>query len=159
MKTDDDFENLLTPDGNVASERCPICRRLNSPGACDHCQHFYGSFWDGEIIWSNGFENFEKAWNGLVDALCELDQNKWSLEKVQQLTATSPEQIELLARGWLEESGSPVLVDFIPFDSGPPVITGGMLSGEGYCLYLDDFSRVDSLIEEVRDMTQRVRRI
>ena len=26
-------------------EHCPVCNRINCPGAMDHCQHYFGSFW------------------------------------------------------------------------------------------------------------------
>jgi hypothetical protein len=29
-------------------EHCPVCNRINCPGAMDHCQHCFGSFWDGQ---------------------------------------------------------------------------------------------------------------
>jgi len=151
MTTDKNSEKL-TPEGNIATERCPICDRLNSPGACDHCRHFFGSYWDGDVINSAGFEAFDTVWSELTSIFCDLQAEDWDFEDVRGLG-----RIEVLSLAWEEASSSSALVELIAFDEGPRIVTDGMLSGEGCSLYLDDFSEVVSLLEEIRNITQRLR--
>jgi hypothetical protein len=68
-----DLSEQLTTEGNVAVERCPFCGRLNNPGACDTCEHYFGSYWDGEIIWSEIFGQFEREWSRLGFVAEELE--------------------------------------------------------------------------------------
>jgi hypothetical protein len=146
---------LLTPDGNEAVERCPICKRLNSPGACDTCVHFFGSCWDGDIIWSDQFEEFSTEWTELGELVEELAQSLGkSWKKLIQLTNTRISTSKLKALDPSDCSASSALVELVDFDSGPRIVTDGMLSGEGKSLYLKNVDVIPQTISEIRSIRQ-----
>ena len=142
---------LLTPEGNEAQERCPICERPKSPGACDHCEHFFGSYWDGEIIWSERFEAFDSIWSKLIDVIHEIDETapafREQIEKMPAMPANISSVLELAVK---EVSSSGALTEIVAFDYGPTIETDGMLSGSGYSLYLEVPELIDDAIEKVR---------
>lgn len=146
---------LLTPDGNEAVERCPICKRLNSPGACDTCAHFFGSYWDGEIIWSNQFEEFSHEWEALGALVEEVTQSlgkSWT--ELVKLTKTGISTAKLNALDPSDCSASSALMELVDFDSGPVIVTDGMLSGEGKSLYLKNVDVIPQTISEIRSIRQ-----
>jgi hypothetical protein len=145
----------LTPDGNEAVERCPICNRLNSPGACDTCVHFFGSFWDGEIIWSNQFEEFSTEWTALGELVEELTQSPGkSWTELVKLTKTGISTPKLNALDPSDCSASNALMELVDFDSGPVIVTDGMLSGEGKSLYLKNANVIEETISAIRLIRQ-----
>ena len=144
---------LLTPDGNEAVERCPICKRLNSPGACDTCDHFFGSYWDGEIIWSNQFEEFSHEWEALGALVEEVTQSlgkSWT--EFVKLTKTGISTPKLNGLDPSDLSASSALIELVVFDSGPRIVTDGMLSGEGKSLYLKNADIIPQTISEMRSI-------
>jgi hypothetical protein len=146
---------LLTPDGNEAVERCPICKRLNSPGACDTCAHFFGSYWDGEIIWSNQFEEFSTEWTALRELVEELTRSlgkSWT--ELVKLTKTGISTPKLNALDPSDCSASSALMELVDFDSGPVIVTDGMLSGEGKSLYLKNANVIEETISAIRLIRQ-----
>ena len=148
---------LLTPDGNEAVERCPICKRLNSPGACDTCDHFFGSYWDGEIIWSNQFEEFSHEWEALGALVEEVTQSlgkSWT--EFVKLTKTGISKAKLNALDPSDCSASSALMELVDFDSGPVIVTDGMLSGEGSSLYLKNANVIEETIAAIRLIRKKV---
>ena len=150
MSINEDFDGLLTPEGNDATERCPICGRLNSPGAIDHCVHYFGSYWDGEIIWSKEFKAFDDAWNTLCEVICALEESTPGARKnFRKITKASPRYAKIIKCALDEESSSSALINFVSFDEGRTIETDGMLSGSGYSMYLKESSCLQSTIAEI----------
>ena len=142
---------LLTPEGNEAQERCPTCERPNSPGACDHCEHFFGSYWDGEILWSERFEAFDSIWSELIDVIHEIDETSPAFrEQIEKMPAMHADISSVLELAVKEVSSSGALTEMVAFDHGPTIETDGMLSGSGYSLYLEVPELIDDAIEKVR---------
>lgn len=144
----EDISGLKTPNGEEAVERCPICERLNSPGACDTCEHFYGSAWDGDLIWNDFFEtDIGEPWDALVEIIGELYEakDKAGIEKAKLIAKklSIPAKWLKLTRGEVGAFGA--IEELVKFQVGPRVVTDGMLSGEGYSLYLEDPGVVESL--------------
>ena len=147
----------LTPEGNEADEPCPICQRLNSPGACDTCAHFFGSYWDGEIISSDEFEEFSQEWSDLGELVEELTQTlDKSWEELLKLTKTGISKSKLKALDPSDCSASSALMKLVDFDSGPVIVTDGMLSGEGSSLYLKNADVIQQTISEIRTIRQNL---
>lgn len=147
----------MTPHGNEAVERCPICKRLNNPGACDTCVHFFGSCWDGDIIWSNQFEEFSTEWTELGELVEELTQSLGkSWEKLLQLTKSGISTPKIKALDPSDCSASTALMDLVVFDFGPRIVTDGMLSGEGKSLYLKNANLIEETISAIRLIRKKV---
>jgi hypothetical protein len=145
----------LTPDGNQADEQCPICQRFNSPGSCDTCAHFFGSYWDGDIIWSDQFEEFSDEWTALgelADELTESLDKSW--KEIVQLTQTGINTPNLAALDPSDLSASSALMELVDFDSGPVIVTDGKLSGEGKSLYLKNANVIERTISAIRLIRQ-----
>ena len=150
MSINEDFDGLLTPEGNNATERCPICGRLNSPGAVDHCVHYFGSYWDGEIIWSEKFEAFDDAWDTLCEVIYALEESTPGTRKeIRKITKASPQYDKIIKCALDEESSSSALINLVSFDKGRTIETDGMLSGSGYSMYLKESSCLQSAIAEI----------
>lgn len=145
----------LTPDGNQADEQCPICKRFNSPGACDTCSHFFGSYWDGDIIWSHPFEEFSDEWTALGELADELTESLGkSWKELVQLTKTGISTPNLAALDPSDLSSSSALMELVVFDFGPRIVTDGMLSGEGRSLYLKNADVIPQTISAIRSIRQ-----
>ena len=148
---------LLTPDGNEAVERCPICKRLNSPGACDTCVHFFGSCWDGDIIWSDQFEEFSTEWTELGELVEELAQSLGkSWMEILRLVRTGKGTSKLRALDPSDISAYRALMELVDFDPGPQIVTDGMLSGEGNSLYLKNANVIEETISAIRLIRKKV---
>ena len=141
----------LTPSGEEAVEQCPICGRRNNPGACDACVHFFGSYWDGEIIWSDQFNDFSEVWGELGRVTEELYR---SIEKgwkdLLQLVGTANCESKFGTLDPSDFSASKALMELVEFESGPEIVTEGMLSGEGHSLYLKSDSVISETLAEIR---------
>jgi hypothetical protein len=146
----DELSGKMTPEGNDAVEQCPFCCRLNNPGACDACVHFFGLLWDGEIIGSKNFHEFETVWSELSGLAWELEESlgkSWT----QLLRLSKPgKDASMLAK--LEPndvSATIALMEIVDFTSGPKIVTDGMLSGEGHSLYIEDVAAISKVIAAV----------
>jgi hypothetical protein len=147
----------LTPEGNKADEQCPICKRFNSPGACDTCAHFFGAYWDGDIIWSDQFEEFSDEWIALVEMVDELTPSlSKSWKELLQLTKAGISTLKLEALDPSDLSAARALMELVAFDSGPRIVTDGMLSGEGRSLYLKNATVIPQTISEIRSIRQSI---
>ena len=141
-------EWLWTPNGQPAEEVCPICGRANNPGALDSCDHFYGCMWDGDMIWNSTFEEeINEPWREIVDSVWVLEEasDTARIQKARRLAerlSVPPCWLQLATLGGDAFSAISELVEF---QSGPTIVTDGMLSGEGYSLYLEDPTAVDKL--------------
>ena len=146
----DDLSGKLTPEGNNAVESCPFCCRLNSPGACDACEHFFGSYWDGEIIYSETFEEFATEWSELGTLVLELEESLGKSWKQLLRLAKLGRDASMLAQ--LEPndvSATSALMEIVAFTSGPKIETDGMLSGEGHSVYVKDPATIPKVISAV----------
>lgn len=156
IDSDSDFSDRpLTPEGNQADEQCPICQRFNCPGAGDNCGHFFGSYWDGDIIWSHPFEEFSDEWTALGELVDELTQSLGkSWKELVQLTKAGVGTPNLAALDPSDLSASSALMELVVFDSGPRIVTDGMLSGEGKSLYLKNADVIPQTISTIRSIRQ-----
>lgn len=130
MNDDSDLE-----DGQ---EICPICDRLNEPGADDACEHFVGSAWDGMLVWGDGVERFGSLWSTLRSAVEERPELAGSLTAELAAVVGRREgngRADISQELW-DLSPSDALLQLIPVKSGPSVVTDGMLSGLGVSMYL-----------------------
>lgn len=147
----------LTPEGNQADEQCPMCMRFNSPGACDTCAHFFGAYWDGDIIWSDQFEEFSDEWIALGEMVDELTPSlSKSWKELLQLTKAGISTLKLEALDPSDLSAARALMELVAFDSGPRIVTDGMLSGEGRSLYLKNADVIPQTISEIRSIRQSI---
>lgn len=135
-------EGLQTPQGNEATERCPLCGCLNNPGAVDHCEHFVGLKWDGEITWSGTFGQFADAWrdvSNLLEALYDKYEDDRILTRLNELAGASGFDIGLIELAdpysWDPEGAIEELAEF---SRGPTTVSDGMPSGSGASLYHSD---------------------
>jgi hypothetical protein len=147
----------LTPNGEKAVEQCPICGRLNNPGACDACVHFFGSYWDGEIIWSDQFNDFSEVWRalGTVTEQLALSIEKGWEELLQHVgTADAESKFERLDPA--DFSASKALMELVEFESGSRKVTDGMLSGEGHSLYLKSETVISQALSEIRLILEKL---
>ncbi len=153
-ETDGDDDDL-----EEGFERCPICRRLNCPGAGDHCDHFFGAYWDGEIIWSDRLPAFEQAWNQLGALIHEeLDaEEEVPLEWCRRLAEARGLALDFLAAAPWDQTTAAALTNLLPFDQGDYHETGGMLSGSGYNLYLERTSAYDDLVARIEHFVRIAR--
>jgi hypothetical protein len=140
-------------------ERCPICKRLNNPGAVDHCEHFFGAYWDGEIIWSDRVAAFEEVWSDLgalihdeFDVECEDP-----LEVCRSLAVAHGLAVDFLATDPWDQTTASALTSLLSFEEGNYRETGGMLSGSGYNLYLESVSSYDDLVARVEQFVRIAR--
>ena len=152
--TEDDDEDL-----EEGFEHCPICRRLNCPGAEDHCEHFFGAYWDGEIIWSNGLPAFEHAWDQLGTLIHEeLDAEKGDpLEMCRRLAEARGLALDFLAEAPWDQTTSAALTSLLPFEQGDAHETAGMMGGSGYSLYLEYASTYDDLVARIEHFVSEAR--
>ncbi len=146
----DELIGKLTPEGNDALEQCPFCRRLNSPGACDVCEHFFGSYWDGEIIGSEAFEEFDAEWSELSSLVEELEDSLGKTWKqLLRLAKLGMDASKLKNVEPGQSLASSALIELVDFASGPQIVTTGMLSGEGNSFYIMDPSVISTVISDV----------
>jgi hypothetical protein len=141
----------LAPEEAGAVERCPICERLNSPGACDTCDHFFGSYWDGEIIWSKAFDEFSIGWANLSELVHDLEESlgkSWG--ELLELAKAGQSASKLLAVDPSNFNASRALMKLVDFGCGPTIVTDGMVSGQGHSLYIQDSTAVPQTIEAIR---------
>lgn len=137
---DEDGEN--TPNDSCEEELeegfeyCPLCNRLNQPGAMDHCDHYVGSYWDGEIIWSNHYDQYATEWGVLSSLIEDIQARDEGVEFEQLLlnfSDTTKEMIRLADSQWSSSAGA--ISELENFSEGPFVETSGMCSGSGWSLY------------------------
>jgi len=161
-------EVLMTPNGNEARERCPICNRPNSPGACDTCEHYFAAYWDGDIIWEigEGYQKFSEAWGLLLGVIYEtvLFQNqdhqktKSDLWKDCQNKAKENKAWDEIINNNdpMDMEPAEAFLNLIPYLSGPTIETDGMLSGSGHSIYMEDRGIVVELAEEITNLANLI---
>lgn len=137
-----EIDNALTPNGNEPTDQCPICNRLNNPGATDHCEHYQGLRWDGGIIWSENFEVFDDAWHELADLWDTLILRREGQAVEDELSKIASkhgfnERLVFCGRSdyFTSELAAEEVIDF---SIGSSIETDGMLSGSGHTLYHED---------------------
>ena len=145
----DDLSGKLTMEGNDEVEQCPFCRRLNSPGACGTCEHFFGSCWDGEIIGSDTFEGFATEWSELGALAWELGVLGKSWKQLLRLAKLGKDASMLAQLDPNDVSATSALMGIIDFTSGLKIVTDGMLSGEGHSVYIKDAAAISKVISTV----------
>ena len=149
-----------TPEGNEATEQCPICDRWNAPGACDHCEHYFGAYWDWEIINSDRMEEFDRAWRTFTDLVQDLKTPVDTVtDELVELDVLGEQRKYLLQSAADGESASCVLRELLAFEEGSKVATEGMVSGEGETLYLDGTSDFTSIMDDLKELTELIKKI
>jgi hypothetical protein len=156
-------ELLMTPNGNEARERCPICNRPNAPGACDACNHYYAAYWDGELMWEvdESLENFHKEWENLQIVLDEVEESSskavgdtWLICK--EFATSSGFDPVFLSLDPFETSSTEAFCEIVPFNSGPTIETDGMLSGAGYSIYMEEPGIVLQVASKIRELANLI---
>ena len=129
-------------------EQCPICSRVNCPGAMDHCGHYFGNYWDGQIIWSDRFNQFESRWSDL-QTLVDDEADGDELERCRKLARRRGVGRQWFSPEVWEAGTSFALMALLDFEQGPLVVTGGMLGGAGSNLYLPSMDGFDELLRQL----------
>ena len=139
---------------STGQEKCPICQRLNSPGADDTCEHFIGCIWDGDLIWGD-FEAFQMAHSALREQWeAAEEKGHKAIQRLKALCAENSIDPGLLAN---EAPAATVLEDMGCFQSGDDIETDGMLSGSGHAIYHQDakiLARLTAQLKSVCDQTR-----
>ena len=156
---------LMTPNGNEARDRCPICNRPNAPGAGDTCAHYYAAYWDGELTWEvdDSLENFHKEWEYLQNVLDEVEESSskavgdtWLICK--EFAASNGFDPVFLALDPFETSSTEAFCEIIPYICGPNILTNGMCSGEGYSIYMEDRRVVETAASKIKGLADLIDR-
>lgn len=137
-------------------ERCPICDRLNCPGANDHCEHYFGNYWDGQVMWSGEFERFATSW-GELQGLVDEDIGGDGLQHCRRLAVTHGVGARWFSHEIWDNNASAALVALLDFEPGPYCRTGGMAGGSGYSLYLSKMDGFEALVAQIDAFVARVR--
>jgi hypothetical protein len=162
IDTEDEGE-LITPEGNEARERCPICNRPNAPGACDTCNHYYAAYWDGELTWEvdESLGYFHKEWEHLQSVLDEVEESSskaigdtWLICK--EFAASNGFGPVFLALDPFETSSTEAFCEIVPYISGPNIQTDGMCSGEGYSIYMEERSVVETAVAKIKGLANMI---
>lgn len=149
-----------TPEGNEATEQCPICDRWNAPGACDHCEHYFGADWDWEIINSDRMQEFDRAWGPFTCLVQDLKKPvDAARDELKELGVLNDQRKNILRCASGDESASFVLRELLVFEEGSKVATEGMVSGEGETLYLDSPSDFTSIMDDIKKLTELIKKI
>jgi hypothetical protein len=137
-------------------EHCPICNRINCPGAMDHCEHYFGSYWDGQVMWSDRFDVFERAWSELTQLVDE-ELGEDGLDRCRALATKRRVGKEWFSDDVWDGGSSIALMHLLDFDQGPDSSTGGMLSGSGYSLYLSSGAELNVLVKAINAFVAEAR--
>jgi hypothetical protein len=73
-----------------------------------------------------------------------------------KLTKTGISTAKLNALDPSDCSASSALMELVDFDSGPVIVTDGMLSGEGSSLYLKNANVIEETISAIRSIRKKV---
>jgi len=137
-------------------EHCPICDRLNSPGAVDYCNHYLGSFWEGEIIWSDHFEAFRAVYGAcreIIEIMEDMQSEvNWLDVLARDVAYLGIPKDYIMVIDVYSYTDSQALLELISFTLGPEIETDGMLGGVGYSLYHEN----SNAIRDVTAMYQRL---
>lgn len=160
LEGEEETEEVEEEEG---TEICPVCDRRNRPGEEDHCSHFFGLYWESEIIWSNRFNEFRVAWNSFVDVYSQLADLKLDPDSTCKDVAARRKlngdflDFDPRELNPQDTSASDALLLLVEFWCGESITTTGMLSGSGSTLYLEDPSSVADLSSHIRALVDAVR--
>ena len=142
-------------------EHCPICKKVNWPGACDTCEHFVGDIWDGELRTDNVYLE------SLVVALCDFIDARETIEtdtdeNFEAFAHRITEELDIDSRLVLFGDGKNYslcdsICEIADFSLGKFVSTDGMVGGSGHTLYLEDAKRLASLSIDYERLTAQCR--
>lgn len=97
-------------------EICPICGAIGDPGSMTTCEHYIGSEWDGDIIWSNSFDEYRTSWGNvseLIDSAEEAGIEKTDL--LARATAADLDQAMLRVADSSEWSPARAALELVRF--------------------------------------------
>ena len=152
--------NDSTPNDNEATEKCPLCERLNNPGALDTCEHFFGMQCEGDIIWSDKYVSFEESYSAFIDTRDQLENLSpsrvtWLINQIVREEFITGDLIK--ASSWLENSPTKIIKEIMDFKYGLVVETDGMLSSVGRSLYHHNPGLVGSIIDSYELLTRKLK--
>ena len=155
----DDEERGDNEELEGGEEHCPICDRLNNPGAADACEHYFGTIWDGGIMWSDKFDTFDTAWSKLRSLIDEEvgAAHENPLRFCRSVARRDHLSADFLEQELLDSGASAALVQIVDFRTGPHVETGGMVGGSGHSLYLESTKPVSELVRRIEALVTAVR--
>ncbi len=146
-------------------EYCPICSRLNSPGADDTCGHHVALVWDGQITWEiDEMRTLLEAWQELADIRYAFEEREHNFDAlvgpICEELHVSREAIDKLVE--TERHGKEAITgldELFDFKQGEFYSTEGMLSGSGFNIYLRKPKlRLKALARDYRKVSAAFRR-
>ena len=151
LTEDDGFQ---TPNGNEADEYCPVCRRLNAPGADDTCIHYLGCNSGGEAIWtSSSYNLYLEAWESLSNLVTQILESNPEILDNYPLPSYMGEidgDINLFNPEYC--SSKDAAFELIDIKDGPFFVTYGMPSDSGKSMYIRDVDDVHKLISNMKKL-------
>jgi len=140
-------------------EFCPICRRLNQPGADDTCEHYLGTAWDSTLMWGEPVETFERVWSRFCEVVQEDEERARPLAGQLLAALRNVEGLnqEALKQDFWNLHSADALLSLLTIDTGETNETAGMLSGSGFSLYSRDpkqLAAVNGIIKTFLDGPQ-----
>lgn len=142
-------------------EHCPICEKVNWPGACDTCEHFVGDIWDGDLRTDNVYlESLVVALRDFIDARETIETD--TDENFEAFAHRLTEELNIDPRLVLFGDGknyslSDSIREIVGFSLGEFMSTDGMIGGSGHTLYLEDAKRLASLSSDYERLTAQCR--
>lgn len=126
-------------DLEQGEEYCPVCGRISFPGACKPCRHYVGGVWDGQIIHkTRHLENLVNAWQEMSELRESFSEAGFDFDDcvVEMCKKFQIERDLGTVANYYDQGEGPAIQQLVSFYCGEDIITGGMLSGSGYNLYL-----------------------
>lgn len=151
---EDEYEESEDFDEYDDSEACPFCKRKCEPAGAENCEHCFGFEWDGQIMYSTAFDELETAWNRLLKWVEDReDEHMFLMHDCADLAKR-----ERLAIPWIDRarrcdrqyaSARDILDSLDVLRNVERSSTGGMLSGSGGLLYVEDVSEVRNVTRDI----------
>ncbi len=138
------------------TEPCPVCEKPNNPGACETCQHYFGMYSDGEVIWSDRFDRFSDAWSRLSAACSDFRETHGRNPTLPIQTKYRSALKAVSGFDPEDDSASQALLGLLGLEHGPTVETDGMLSSSGHSLYLAKATDLDQLLARLEAVRMEV---
>jgi len=139
-------------------EKCPICEQMNFPGAGIVCEHYIAMLWDADLIGGDYANQFQNAWCELQDVLYALTELvTWPIRTCEAIAQEKGIPCTFLNEDLTDTPTCYALESLLDFSQGQDIVTGGMLSGLGYTLYLAEPGQLTQLTQDLINLTVAVR--
>lgn len=135
-------------------ERCPICRKVNHPGAMKTCKHYIGFEWDGHI------SDMPEEITFLAGDVCELAQ-ELSYKEIEKIVKSINFEYDAISNftDALAGHNIKIIINYIfQPDYGKNAINFGMIGGSGQSWYHRKgparWDEVRAVLQKLRDAAQ-----